>query len=184
MTCVAGVVGKDGRVWLMSDSAASNNGGLWLMRDSKVWTHGELALGMAGSFRGRDILQSKMSLPEVPPGINAEHWLRTVFVDEVRKLFKDNGFETSTSHGQQTTQTYLLVGLRARLFIMRDDFGLGEEILDWTAIGSGAAEAAGSLFTSSRFIEDPLERLTEALKAATLYNPGTVQPPYRHVATP
>lgn len=183
MTAIVGMVDKaDGSVWVMGDSAASNGSGVWVQKDPKVWTHGELAMGFCGSFRGRDILATNMDLPVMPPDMDAGRYLRTEFVAAVREAMRKGGFLSSFREGNDLSLSSLMVGTRGRLFVMRNDFSIGEENSPFTAIGSGADHALGSLY-STRQWPDVKSRLTEALNASTYYTPS-VRPPFNHVKTP
>lgn len=181
MTCIVGMVDKrDGSVWVMGDSMASTSEMTYIVRDLKVWRHGELVLGFCGSFRGRDILASSLTLPALTPDEDPERWLRTEFVRAVRKAMSEGGFLTSFKEGNDATLSSLLIGLRGRLFVLRNDFSIGEAITPYMVIGSGAPEAYGSLF-STRDVEDVKARLVEALDASAYYNGGSVSSPYHFV---
>ena len=152
-----------------------------MRKDRKVWNTGELVMGFAGSYRGRDIL-THTAIPQPKPGENIDAYMRMAFVSAVREAFKSGGFLTQFRDGDDSTKTRLLVGVRGRLFEMQSDFQMGELETNYNAIGSGSPEALGSLF-STRDWEDPLARLTEALTASTYFNPG-VRHPFFYVQTP
>lgn len=182
MTCIVGMVDPDGSVWVMGDSAASNShGAVWVQRDLKVWRHGEMAIGMCGSFRGRDIMVSNFDPPVIAADGDPLRYLRTGFADTARKVMQDGGFLTAFKEGNDSTMTALLIGLRGRLFTMRNDFSIGEQDVPYAAIGSGAPEALGSLF-STRDWTNTYDRLVESMNASVFFNAG-VRPPYNYVRT-
>ena len=182
MTCIAGIVDKDGSVMVMADSAASSTGSVWVQKDYKVWRHGELVLGFCGSFRGRDILMSSLTLPSIAEDMDPEYFMRTGFVKAVREVFRENGFLAHFGEGNDQSLSAVMVGLRGRLFLMRNDFSIGESVNNYMAVGSGAPEALGSLY-STRQWTDAKARLVEALGASTYFNAGSVQPPYHFVTS-
>lgn len=179
MTLIAAVIAADGAVWMGGDSAGSNDNNVWARTDSKVWTHSEMVLGFAGSFRARDILRYQMALTMPAAGDDLDNYMRTVFVPAMQESYRSNGFMARWQEGNDKSLAQLLVGLRGRVFGVGPDFSVGSWNTDYAAIGSGTREAQGSLF-STRNWTDPKARIFEALEAACLYVPS-VSGPYHFV---
>lgn len=175
MTTVVGLVHTDGTVWLGGDSAASGNDTVLVRRDPKLFYNGPFLMGFCQSFRARDIIQYSTSLPVPGAGEDIDRFMRTAFVDAMRQAFNKAG-NMKTNNGSDVTQARFLVGFAGRLFMVDFDLQVGELHQPFHAIGSGAPEAMGSLY-STRGWEDPHARIVEALEASAFYN-GTVRPPF------
>lgn len=181
MTLIAGLIAKDGAVWMAGDSAASNNNHVWVRKDRKVWTAGEMVLGFSGSFRARDILQYQMSAVAPGPQEDIDSYMRTSFIENVKTALRHGGFVGKFTEGHESQLSQLLVGIRGRLYAVSNDFHVGEVITDFMTIGSGHAVANGALWSNDH-LGDPQARLRQAMDAATFFVPS-VRPPYNYVRT-
>ena len=180
MTLIAALIDRDGAVWLGGDSAASGGGRVYIRRDAKVWGDKEMVLGFAGSFRARDLLRYHTDIIMPTPDADLDTYMRTTFIDTVKQSFREGGF-THKGEGQEAAQATVIVGIRGRIFVVQNDFAIGESNHDFNVIGSGSSEALGSLY-ATRGNPDPKARLEEALDAAVFFV-SSVRPPYQYVKT-
>lgn len=180
MTAIVGLVHTDGSVWLGGDSAGSNSTTVWVRSDEKVFTQGEFVIGFTGSFRARDVLRYQMTMAQPKPTDDIDRFMRTAFVEDIRGAYNRAGY-MARDDGKDGVNSRLLVGVRGRLFMVDSDFAVGSFVTEFGCVGSGYAEAQGSLY-STRDWTDPQKRLNEALNAATYWNPG-VRPPFSFVRT-
>ena len=143
MTCIVGLVSK-GKVYIGADSLGSDGFTQQVRKESKVFKNGDFLIGCTSSFRMIDILKWKFNPPTVKDD-NLHKFMVTEFVDAVRTLFVENGYNITSDDWRSGC---FLVGIRGKLFSIESDFQVYEQ--DFYAVGSGAYHALGSLYTSKR----------------------------------
>ena len=158
MTCIVGMTYK-GKVYMGCDSLGSNGFTKTVRREHKVFENGEYLIGGTTSFRMLNLLEWKFNPPTVKRDENLHKFMCTEFVDELRKLFVDNGFCITTTDWKSGQ---FLVGIHGRLFYIEEDFQVSEH--DYVACGSGEYHAVGSLYNSSR--KKPVKNIVKALECA------------------
>lgn len=181
MTCIVGVVGSDGAVYLGGDSAAvdTEGFGLTVRTDAKVFRNGVYIIGFADSFRSGQLLRHAFDPPAPPPGCDVHAFMVTTFTDSLRACLQAGGVAAKNSDVE--TGATLLVGVRGHLFTVGEDYDIGEAADGWDAIGCGAPTALGALYASRVFLA-PKQRLRVALEAAERGS-GGVRRPFRYVRT-
>ena len=180
MTAIVGVA-HNGRVWIGGDSAGVSGWTIRTRADSKVFVKAGVAFGIAGSFRGGQLLRSSLVLPERADEVELFDYMVTVFVDAVRECFKAGGHAIKTNE-EESTETVFLVGIEGRLFSIHIDYQVAETVDGYDAMGCGRELAYGSLHTSTALKMTPKARVRAALKAAS-YGNGGVCPPFAIVST-
>ncbi len=93
-------------------------------------------------------------------------------MDAVRKCFEAGGLEKEED---KTYPVRFLIGYRGGLYSIGGDLQVNEFLDGYTAIGSGADFALGSLYASEAL--GPHERVRCALEAAAHFS-GTVREPF------
>ncbi len=90
------------------DSAGiDDNNDLMQRKDSKVFIlKKQFIIGFTSSFRMGQILKYSFDPPEHPSGMGVEKYMNTLFVDEVRKVFKDKGFLLLIDDSQEQGGTF------------------------------------------------------------------------------
>lgn len=174
MTCIVGLVEPvSGSVFIGGDSAAVAG---WQMETakSKVIRNPPFIAGYTTSFRMGQILQYHVRVPYPTDEEDIEEWAVIKFVPSLREAFKEHGF-LKVKESQEESGTFLM-GIRGHLFAMHDDFQA--LCLPYSAVGSGATVALGSLFTTKDTDLCPLERVDIALRAAQAHNMGVREPFY------
>lgn len=181
MTCIAGLV-KGQRVLVGGDSAGTTGGWDIVIRsDPKVFHFGPFVVGFTTSYRMGQLIQYSLKLPWLElardtSGLRTPRdgevrsdpfrYMVTEFVEAVRKCLKDGGFSTKEKERESGGQ--FLVGFMGKLFLIDDDFQIGEMADGIHAIGIGANYAIGSLHTSGQMMPeiDAQKRLQMSLEAA------------------
>lgn len=168
MTCIIGLI-QDDVVRLAGDriSAAPSQYFIENSNAPKVFSNGEFIIGYTTSFRFGDILQYKFKAPALAlSDRDPTKHMKTLFVDELRKVLKDEGYAEVSNNRENGGQ--MLVGVRGRLFVVQDDFAVIEPQDNYTAIGCGRDYALASLYTSDEYDVDT--RIQLAMGAAHKYS--------------
>ena len=186
MTCIVGLVDKDGTVYLGGDAAAVSGLFTSPRKDPKVFVKGDFVYGYTSSFRMGDIIQYSFDAPEFNEHSQTlSEYMRTDFIDNLRSCFKSKGY-AANEHGREEAGCFL-VGTRGRLFRIDTDYQIGELLDEYCSVGCGDELALGSLHTTNVSFQagniDPETRLTLALNAAAYFS-GGVRPPFTIVSLP
>lgn len=171
MTCCAGIVADDGRVFIGADSVAGGGTSIELRADAKVfWNRGYL-VAFTTSFRMGQLIQfANLPAPEGDPF----KFMVTKFVPEVRRALGEGGFRRITDE-VETGGTFL-VGWPGELFVIQDDFQVAQPRAGFTAIGCGADLALGALGATEG--QPAARRIVSALTQAERFS-GFVRRPFR-----
>ena len=181
MTCVVGLSAK-GKIWIGGDAAGfdTETYRCVAMRDTKVFKLGtEYLVGFAGSYRFGQLLRYKFVPPEKPEGQDDYEFLVTDFMDVLRNTMKDEGIVKIENSIESLDEAGALVGFNGKLYNIEEDFQIGEMVLPYCAIGSGADYSYGSLDTSFKISKRmaPRKRVLMALEAASAFS-SAVRPPF------
>jgi len=178
VTCVLAIA-QGGRVIMGGDSALTDDDmNQSSMAETKVFHKGEFLIGGSGSARGGQLMRFRFAPPKRPRGMDADEYMATLWIDELRKTFKVGGhtfFETEG--GEESSSTNGLIGYRGSIWVMYGaDFQI-ERLRDpYAAIGSGSAIALGSLY-STKDQGLAKKRVETALRAACEFN-ASCRPPF------
>ena len=173
MTCIVGLVSK-GQVFIGGDSAATDRALAQVVRtDRKVFRNGDFVMGFTSSYRMGQLLAFNFNPPKPRVGTEIMAYMVTDFIDAARACMKAGGY-AQIKEAREEGGTFL-VGYAGRLFLISDDFQVGESAHGYDACGCGDSVALGSL-RSTREWTDPQERLREALEAAATFNAGVKGP--------
>lgn len=178
MTCIVAIE-KDNKVYMGGDRAISGPMEVAKIPYSKLITFNpspfrKIVVGLAGSQRDIDLLKYTFNVPDHPDTIDSDKYLRTYFVDELKKVWGNAG---RVEHAEG--RSAVLIGYSYKniadssqinkLYTMGSDFGVMQYDPNEVAIGSGRYFAAGSLFSTKNL--DPEERVRTAILAAASINP-------------
>ncbi|MFD4258203.1 hypothetical protein ACFWR9_11370 [Streptomyces sp. NPDC058534] len=172
MTAIVGLV-HEGTVFIGGDSAGVSGYSLTVRADQKVFTTGPYVMGFTTSFRMGQLLRYAFA-PPAPDGEQLEKFMATTFIDAVRETLKAGGWLRKDSE-QEEGGTFL-VGVAGRLFIVRDDFQVGEAADGYAAVGCGEEIAVGALYATAKLDMDPAVRVVCALSAAERFSAGVRRP--------
>jgi ATP-dependent protease HslVU (ClpYQ) peptidase subunit len=179
MTCIVALQ-HEGKVYIGGDSAGiDDNLSIVNRNDEKVFTTGEFAMGFTTSFRMGQILRYAFVPPEHPSKKDAMTYMVVDFIDAVRAVYKEKGYMGRESEGTAEEGGTFLVGYRNKLYHIDVDFQVAQLADGYSACGSGATVALGSLH-STRDLKDPIARCEMALEAAAHFNAG-VRAPFKFV---
>jgi hypothetical protein len=171
MTCIAGLV-SDGKVFIGGDSAGVAGWDLTVRADSKVFRNSDFIFGFTTSFRMGQLLRYSFTPPACPDASELDRYMATSFIDGVRNCLKAGGF--SKKENEVESGGTFLVGHRGRLFLIGDNFQVGESVDGMLAVGCGDSYALGSLFSTKG--QAPELRITTALQAAERFSAGVRGP--------
>lgn len=181
VTCIVGLA-RNGAVYLGADSLGADVStyAVEIRKDPKIFRNGDFIIGYTTSFRMGDLLRYSFTPPTI--GEDLSRYMRTSFVDELRKVFKDGGFAKKDSDRESGGE--FLVGVRDRLFAVESDYQVSELLDGWHAIGSGMQIARGALHAliASNESISAEAALRFALEAAT-YCSAYVRGPYHFLST-
>lgn len=171
MTAIVGLVhGKT--VHLGGDSAGVAGWTVTVRADTKVFANGPYIMGFTSSFRMGQLLRYAFKAPH-PEG-DLDSFMATKFIDAVRETLKEGGWLKQDSNRDEGGT--FLVGVSGRLFIIYDDFQVGEAVDGYAAVGCGHEIAVGALYATAQLDLQPKKRLRLALKAAERYSAGVSGP--------
>jgi hypothetical protein len=175
MTCIVGVEHADGVV-IGGDSMCISGWRKTTREDPKVFTVGPYLIGSTGSPRSGQLLRYRLEVgaPDDPHDI--DRFVATTFMEAVRKVFIDGGFETKTDNGQAEGGSFLL-GIAGQLYNIQTDYQYARSVTGYLAIGCGDDFALGSLYETGRQGWPPKIRVESALKASAAHC-AAVAPPF------
>lgn len=168
MSTVIGIV-DNGKVWIGADSYATTlSGERRRVMCEKMFMNGSYLIAFIGSVRSGQVLKEGFFDP--PENVYE-------FPDKMIEQFKQKGCLATHSESQTSVQeaNFLIATPNGKLFEILLDFQMNE-IEDFTAIGSGAPFAIGSLYTTRNW-GDHKRRIMTAFKVAATYDMST-GPPY------
>jgi len=177
-TCIVGLVDKKGKIHMGGDSAGVSRLDVTTRADTKVFLKKtgveKMIMGYTSSFRMGQLLRFKLQIPERPKDMGVYEYMVTVFIDAVRQCFKDGGF-AEIKNDVESGGTFL-VGYEKRLFVIYNDYQVGENVYPYDTCGCGDRYAFGSLHATHGLVKDPKKRVRMALKAAEEFSGGVKGP--------
>lgn len=180
MTCIVAIT--DGKkVYMGGDSQGTALHTGQLMKNEKVFKKTfsikkknsikevEMLFGCSNSIRMTQIIHYIFDIPEMDGEMDERPYMVKVFVPALIKCFADNGY-LRTQEGE-ISNCYFMCGFNGRLFTLQDDFQVGEPMLNYDSIGSGADYAMGALSASFEYHDtDYVNVLRIALEIAAKHN--------------
>ena len=166
MTCIVGIRSDTG-VFLASERGLSDDDVIVSMTAPKIRQNGHYLIGYADS-PGTGQLLHWITLP-TPPKNNLEKFMRTTWVNAVRKQLNDSGVDL-----KDNAHASFLVGVSGQLFFI-DTTDWQVTKVDYMAIGSGASIAMGSLYTTQSW-KSAEKRAITAVSAAIELSPSCMGP--------
>lgn len=175
MTCIVGMIDrKSNKVIIGGDSLSSTNFFISSRKDTKVFKKGSFVIGCTSSFRMIQLLRFSLVLPEINKK-DIYEYMCTDFIDAVRECFSKGGFLQKEQTGEETGGQFL-VGYEDRLFIIDNDFQVGETYDEFNSVGCGSDFALGCIYLL-RDKKIPIEnKIRQALEAAEHFSPFVKQP--------
>jgi hypothetical protein len=165
MTCIVGLV-HEGKVYMGGDSEAASDWSRHSVAEPKVFRLQDFLVGYTTSFRFGQLLQYQLVVRERHVNETDMQYLVTGFVDDVRKLMKDNGY--AEVENNQESGGEALIGYRGKLYKLQNDYSLIRSTHPFYAVGIGYPFALGALAVLPETLL-PTERVTRALEAAASF---------------
>lgn len=172
MTAVVGLVHAD-RVLIGADSVGVGGWTAMHRADPKVFRAGPYVLGFTSSFRMGQILRWSFDAPK-PDTADLDRFMCTTFIDAVRKALRAGGW--AKKDADQERGGIFLVGITGRLFVVEEDFQVGEHVDGYAAVGAGGEFALGALAATEGLGLEPEKRVLTALEAAERHSIGVRGP--------
>jgi ATP-dependent protease HslVU (ClpYQ) peptidase subunit len=178
MTCIAGLV-CEGKVYIGGDSAGVSGLDLDIRKDQKVFKNDDYIFGFTSSFRMGQLLRYAFKPPKFRPAEDdLDTFMVTKFINSVRTCLKDGGY-ARTKSDEEEGGTFL-VGTQGRLFIVHNDYQVGESVHGYEACGCGEAYAKSALWTmkqlDSHLAGGPQAMVELALQSAETHSGGVRGP--------
>ncbi len=175
MTAIVGLV-HDGGVYMGGDSAGVSGWSLTVRADTKVFHNGPYLFGFTTSFRMGQLIHHAFDPPK-PTQISRrglERFMSTVFIDALRTCLKDGGWARKENEREEGGT--FLVGVAGQLFVVQDDYQVGQAADGYAAVGCGDQIALGALYATAGMNMSPRTRIRVALQAAERFNAGVRSP--------
>lgn len=173
MTVIVGVE-QDGDVWIGGDAAGVSAWTVQHRADAKVFRVGEFLYGIAGSFRGGNVLRYCFTPPQRYEHEDPLVYMNTRFIDGLRTALSSAGAKRTESGVDETDNLAFLLGYRGRLYEIHPDFQVGINHGGYAATGSGWTVALGALHATTGL--NARDRVDAALRAAEAHNIGVRGP--------
>lgn len=170
MTCIIGLVEND-TVYMGGDSASATSWDMRITKLPKVFGLKNFLIGYTSSFRMGQLLQYQLTVP-LQNGEDDMAYMVGTFIEEVRRLFKDNGY-TKIENNQEEGGCFL-VGYKRRLYVVHSDFQVNEHTDGFEAIGCGQDYALATMKALETL--PPRDRITKALEIAAYFSNGVCAP--------
>ncbi len=171
MTAIVGLV-YEGGVYVGGDSAGVSGLNLTVRADTKVFHNGPYLFGFTTSFRMGQLIHHALTPPK--PRRSLERFMSTTFIDAVRACLKDGGWARKENDREEGGT--FLVGVRGRLFVIHEDYQVGQAADGFAAVGCGDQVALGALYATAGTDMGPRRRVKLALRAAERFSAGVRAP--------
>lgn len=176
MTCIVAIA-HGGKVYMGADTYGSNGYTGTYVPNPKCFINDEFLIGCTSTFRLIDLLTHKLKMGKIHDDYhkNPDMFMRTIFIDAVRKCLTENNHITITS-GMESGGNFL-VGYRGKIYEVQPDFSVLNVPDSGGSVGSGESAARGSLWTTKDIKSmKPEKRVLIALQSAEAVNSGVRGP--------
>ena len=183
MTCIVGLVDRDGGIWMGGDSAVIDDE-TWAVRtarDPKVRRIGTMLVGASGELRSAQVVLRGLRPPKRSVAVGTMGYAMAC-ADSIRRLLIDRGAGQKAKE-QDKSESRFLLGFDGHLFVVEEDYDVHELAEPYAAIGAGADLALGAMFVLEPLGFEPVDRITFALRAAARFN-ASVREPFTYLHMP
>lgn len=157
MTCIVGVE-FGGKVFMGGDIQGTGGNNKIVHTQPKVFHKKNVIFGYTTSYRFGQILEHNLADPVVPEDPNEIYrWLVTVLIPTIKDALMNNGYKDGGN---------CLIGVRDQLWDLQGDFSVLRSVRGYSACGSGAEYALGSMCTSLKDIRQSEEAYSKAVATA------------------
>jgi ATP-dependent protease HslVU (ClpYQ) peptidase subunit len=172
MTCVVGWIDKKkNKVLIGGDSLASNAWKKVSSLERKVFKKGPIVFGCSGSYRTLQLIKYTLKIPEFTEERDVAEYLVTELGDALRKCMRTAGHLTKDKE-VDTSDSYVLIGVKNRLFNLQTDFSFLENQVPYDSVGSGYEYALGACAIMEVNTKlTPEQKITRAVEVASMFDP-------------
>ena len=189
MTCIVALQEPgSGKIWMGADRLTTLYPGGTILSSGQpkiVRVNGKILIGCAGSAMVQNIIQC-CEIPQITSEDEALSYLVLKFVPWFMGELEKRGRLGKDGDGETKIDGELLIaGVGPGVFYVDIAGSVDQWHLPYSAIGSGAREAMGSLFSSTDYHTppSPRDKIDLALRAASALR-GDVAPPFDILTTP
>ncbi len=144
MTIIAVGYNKKKEIVFGSDRQATIGSDVTLLSQPKTIKKGEIVIGICGYVLLLKVLRYNFTIPKHEKDLTNDEYINTIFVEKLRKCFKDNNVST-VKDNKEDTKSGILVAYRGQIYEISCDFSVIKLSKDYYAIGSGRRFAIGAL---------------------------------------
>jgi len=183
-TCIIGYINKEKKeMYMMGDSAGVSGLNITTRKDTKVFErriNGKpMLMGFTTSFRMGQILMF-CDLPQYSGEDPFEYMVKRFIPCIIREFTEGKyirSFDEDGKKDQKAGGTFL-VAFEGRLFLIADDFQVGEDVELFSSVGCGASYAKASLTTMDKLgiKYSKEERMKLAMEVVAYKSGGVVEP--------
>lgn len=186
MTTIASIQGN-GWVVMGADSQSTiSEYRRLLMGGHKVYDNNGILIAGCGQGRGLDLLHKAFDAPH--PGAEMielaelDSWMVFQFMDDVRELFVESGYDMKDDGDYAQHNSAFLVAVNGVAYFVDDDYSVDRDSRGFMTAGSGGDYASGalhalgdSIFESVDAAKLAMTRAIEAAKAYDVYTGGDIR---------
>lgn len=168
MTCIVGLIGENGDIWLGADTLALCGQTRMACVEKLIVLGNGMAGGSTGDCRGGDILYN-FRPPERAEKEDVLRYMIGSFVPALRTHYESADFLTRPKEHAPAIvagNTQAIIAYDGHLFSLGYDFSIVKQN-DYIATGSGLRYAMGA-FATTRAVVDNRERLLTVLRATVI----------------
>jgi ATP-dependent protease HslVU (ClpYQ) peptidase subunit len=162
MTCIVALK-ENGKIYFGADKALSDSYTMRRMSYNKIFKKGKYIIGYTGSPRMGQLLEHSIELPDPPEGGIDLHFMISLFIESVRKGFKEYGF-SEIENNKEKGGTFI-IGVDGEIFKVYSDFQVSTFENNFVCCGSGD-DFAEAVMEVMKDILPPKERIAKAIEIA------------------
>ena len=159
MTCIVGVEGEAGLVWLGADSFVGCDDHADELATCKIVKLGETLWGLSGSLRFAQILTHGTELPDPDPAMTDDAYIFAC-IEALRCALGRRGY--LNEHGEGGWGGEALLAYRGKLWRVQPDFSFYRSQRGFASVGAGQAAALGALAALKQIESSPRELVVKA----------------------
>lgn len=175
MTCIAAIIDTEYKKIVMGGDSAGveERYHLRVRKDPKVFIKDQYIIGYTTSFRMGQLLRYG-NLPPNFPEKDPYEFMITVFIPQIRDLFKSGGF-SKIDDNVENAGTFI-IGFSGKLFTIYGDYQVAEMEVPFSSCGCGEPYALGSLYESYKSNLSAEKKIENALNTAEYFSAGVRSP--------
>lgn len=178
MTCIVAIE-HEGIVHLGSDSFLGGAFTRDQLDRPKFFTKGpRFVIGFAGGLRGAQIVEHDIVFRKWRKTESEESYLVTEVAKKLQIAFKKVGASILDEGHVESHDSYFLVCINGRIFVIQEDYSVIRSRHGFAAIGAGQDFALGTLYSLEKWASKmpPKAKVQAALEVASEFSPQVCGP--------